>query len=75
MREISSGLLSQPDWESLYPFVYIDLSNHTLSEAYDNIPRSVNVSFTNASNANIDYWIFLNFQREFSIGIDGSIVI
>ena len=75
MREISSGLLSQPDWESLYPFVYIDLSNHTLSEAYDNIPRSVNVSFTNASNANIDYWIFLNYQREFSIGIDGSIVI
>ena len=75
MREISSGLLSQNDWETLYPFVYVDLANHTYSEANDNTPRSVNVSFTNASTVAIDYWIFLVYQRELSISANGSLVI
>ena len=72
---MSSGLLSQSDWENGYRIHYFDLSRK-VSQASDDISRSLQVVFTNASKVSMDYYYVIGYQREVQISTStGSLVI
>lgn len=62
---IKSGLISEADWSKAYRFVYVNLANKT--EAEDEVPRSVTVSFTNRCSKALDFYIFLFYEKEISV--------
>ena len=71
---LSSGLISQLDYESGYRFIVSDLSR-TPSEASDNISKSIQVIGTNSGAYPIDILWFLEFEREVEIDIaTGSLI-
>jgi hypothetical protein len=71
---MSSGLISQLEYESGYRFIVSDLSR-TPSEASDNVSKSVQVIGTNSGKHNIDIHWFLEFSREVEIDIaTGSLI-
>jgi hypothetical protein len=71
---MSSGLISQSDWENGYRFLLADLSRNS-SEATDNIMKSIQVIGTNAGDKAIDIHWFVFFEREITIDIaTGSLI-
>jgi hypothetical protein len=60
---MSSGLISQNDFENGYRFIVADLSR-TPSEATDNVSKSISVIGTNLGDKPISIYWFLVFQRE-----------
>jgi hypothetical protein len=71
---MSSGLISQLEYESGYRFIVSDISR-TPSEASDNISKSIQVIGTNSGNQTIDIFWFLEFSREVEIDIaTGSLI-
>jgi hypothetical protein len=71
---MSSGLISQNDWENGYRFLLADLSR-TPSEATDNTMKSIQVVGTNSGDKAIDIYWFVFFEREITIDIQtGSLV-
>jgi hypothetical protein len=60
---MSSGLISQLDYESGYRFLVSDLSRCP-SEASDNVSKSIQVIGTNSSKYPIDIFWYLIFERE-----------
>jgi len=72
---MSSGLLSQSDFENGYRIHYFDLSRK-VSQASDDISRSLQVVFTNASKVSMDYYYVIGYCREIQISTStGSLVI
>jgi len=63
---LSSGGISQKDWEQSYGYVFVDLSRR-LSSADDNVARSIQVSYTNNTNVVQDMYWFCCFEREITI--------
>ena len=71
---LSSGLLSQTDFENGYRFITVDLSRKP-SEAIDNISKSVQVIGTNAGLYPVDIFWFVFYEREIEIDIQtGSLI-
>ena len=71
---MSSGLISQSDFENGYRFITADLSRKA-SEAVDNIAKSVQVIGTNSSSLPIDIYWFVYYEREIEIDIQtGSLI-
>ena len=71
---LSSGLLSQTDFENGYRFITADLSRKP-SEAIDNISKSVQVIGTNAGLYAVDIFWFVFYEREIEIDIQtGSLI-
>ena len=71
---LSSGLLSQTDFENGYRFITADLSRKP-SEAIDNISKSVQVIGTNAGLYPVDIFWFVFYEREIEIDIQtGSLI-
>ena len=72
---MSSGLLSQTDYENGYGYMYVDLSRKT-GPASDDISRSIQVQLTNTSNCYVDIVWFVIYEREITISTStGSLVI
>ena len=72
---MSSGLLSQTDYEHGYGYIYTDLSRRT-GQASDDISRSIQVQLTNTSNCYVDYVWFIIYEREIEISTSsGALVI
>lgn len=72
---LSSGLLSQQEWENGYRFCYIDLSRR-VSQANDDISRSIQVSFTNSATYAMDYYYIIAYQKQISISTStGALII
>lgn len=72
---LSSGLLSQQDWENGYRFIYVDLSRR-VSQANDDISRSIQVQFQNSATYAIDYFYVIGYQKQLSISTStGSLII
>ena len=72
---LSSGLLSQNDWENGYRYVYVDLSKR-MSQANDDISRSIQVSFTNASAYTCDYYFIIGYEKSIVISTStGALII
>jgi hypothetical protein len=63
---LSSGIISQQEYEAGYGFIYCDLSRK-ISQSADDISRSVQLVFTNASNLMTDYYCILGYEREIVI--------
>jgi hypothetical protein len=63
---MSSGLLSQTDFEHGYRFLLADISR-TSSEATFNIAKSVQVTGTNAGDKALVVYLFIFFEREVTI--------
>jgi hypothetical protein len=63
---LSSGIISQQEYEAGYGFIYCDLSRK-ISQSADDISRSVQLVFTNASNLCTDYYCILGYEREIVI--------
>jgi hypothetical protein len=71
---MSSGLISQLEYEAGYRFIVSDLSR-TPSEASDNVSKSVQVIGTNSGKRPVDIFWFLEFSREVEIDIGtGSLI-
>jgi len=72
---LSSGLISQSDFESAYPFVYVDLSRRA-SQANDDISRSIQIVGQNLASCAVDYYCFVGYERQITISTGtGSLVI
>jgi hypothetical protein len=72
---LSSGLLSQNDWENGYRYVYVDLSKR-MSQANDDVSRSIQVSFTNASAYTCDYYFIIGYEKSITISTStGALII
>ena len=72
---LSSGLLSQNDWENGYRFCYVDLSRR-ISQPNDDISRSIQVLFTNSANYACDYYVIVGFEKSVTISTStGSLII
>ena len=72
---LTSGLLSQNDWENGYRFCYIDLSKR-MSQANDDISRSIQVSFTNAASYTMDYFYIIGYEKQLQISTStGALII
>ena len=72
---MSSGLLSQTDYENGYGYLYVDLSRKT-GQASDDISRSIQLQLTNTSSCYVDYYSFIIYEREITISTStGSLVI
>jgi hypothetical protein len=71
---MSSGLISQTDFEHGYRFLLADLSR-TPSEATDNVMKSIQVVGTNSGSQAIDIYWFVFFERQVTIDIQtGSLI-
>jgi hypothetical protein len=71
---MSSGLISQLEYEAGYRFIVSDISRSP-SEASDNVSKSVQVIGTNSGKYPIDIFWFLEFSREVEIDIaTGSLI-
>ena len=72
---MSSGLLSQTDYENGYGYMYVDLSRKT-GQASDDISRSIQLQLTNTSKCYVDYISFIIYEREITISTStGALVI
>jgi hypothetical protein len=71
---MSSGLISQLEYEAGYRFIVSDLSR-TPSEASDNISKSIQIIGTNSGKYPIDLLCFVEFERQIEIDIQtGSLI-
>jgi len=72
---LSSGLLSQQDYENGYGFIYVDLSRKQ-SQASDDVARSIQVVGTNSSLVAMDLYCIIGYEREITISTaTGSLII
>jgi hypothetical protein len=72
---LSSGLLSQNDWENGYRFCYVDLSRR-ISQPNDDISRSIQVIFTNSATYACDYYFIIGFENQLTLSTStGSLII
>jgi hypothetical protein len=72
---LSSGLLSQNDWENGYRFCYVDLSRR-ISQPNDDISRSLQVLFTNSAAFAMDYYFIIGYEKAITISTStGSLII
>ena len=72
---LTSGLLSQNDWENGYRYIYIDLSRR-VSQANDDISRSIQVIFTNSATYAMDYYYVIGYEKQLQISTStGSLII
>ncbi len=65
LNDQSSGLLTQQLWEQNHRYYYTDLSRRTPSE--DGASRSVQVSFTNATNKNMKVVAIVFYEKKWTI--------
>ena len=71
---MSSGLLSQTDFENGYRFITADLSRKP-SEAVDNIAKSIQCIGTNSGLFPIDIFWFVFYEREIEVDIQTGTLI
>jgi len=72
---LSSGILSQQDYESGYRFVYVDLSRKS-SISQDDVSRSIQIIGTNSAQYPMDIYAIIGYEREFTVSTGtGSLVI
>jgi len=72
---VNSGLLSKSDYESGYHYIYVDLSRK-ISDADDNVGRSIQVIGTNNANKTMQYIWIVGYQREIEINVaTGNLII
>lgn len=64
---ITSALINQLDWETLYSYYYVNCSRMLPVE--ESVPKSVSIIGTNLSAKAIDLYVFIEYQVEVSIDV------
>ena len=64
---VSSSLINQLDWETLYSYYYVNCSRMLPVE--ESVPKSVSIIGTNLSARAIDLYVFIEYQVEISIDV------
>jgi hypothetical protein len=64
---VSSSLINQLDWETLYSYYYVNCSRMLPVE--ESVPKSVSIIGTNLSAKAIDLYVFVEYQVEISIDV------
>ena len=70
---LSSGLLSQHDWERGYRYIVVDLSRGFRAD--DFIPKSVLINGQNYSTKTIDLYCFIEFERRLNISVSSGAIV
>jgi hypothetical protein len=63
---LSTGIISEREWDTGYGYVVIDLSRYE-TDAADNVSKPLEVRATNNSSCTVDLNFFLMTEAEFSI--------
>ena len=72
---LSSGLLTQNDWENSYRYCYVDLSRR-ISQSNDDTSRSIQVQFTNSAAYMCDYYFIIGYEKSVTISTStGALII
>jgi hypothetical protein len=64
---ITSSLINQLDWETLYSYYYVNCSRMLPVE--ESVPKSVSLIGTNLSALAIDLYVFIEYQVEVSVDV------
>jgi hypothetical protein len=71
---LSSGLISQNDFENGYRFLVSDISRSP-SEATDNVAKSIQIIGTNSGDKAIDIYVAVFYEREIEVDLaTGSLI-
>jgi len=72
---LTSGLLTQNDYENGYRFIYVDLSRR-ISQANDDTSRSIQVQFKNSAAYMCDYQMIIAYEKEIVLSTStGALII
>jgi hypothetical protein len=72
---LSSGLLSQNDWENGFRYGFVDLSRR-MSQSNDDISRSLQLNFVNSASYMMDYHIIVCYEKQIQISTStGALII
>ena len=66
VRGFGGGLIDQHAWETNHGYVYVSLDRWE-SKSADNVPKTIGIKFTNASNITCDYHCFLIYEDEINL--------
>ena len=66
IRGFGGGLLDQHAWETNHGYIYVSLDRWE-SKSADNVPKTIGIKFTNASNITCDYHCFLIYEDEINL--------
>jgi hypothetical protein len=64
---ITSGLINQLDWETLYSYYYVNCARMLPVE--EAVPKSVQIIGQNLSAKDIDLYVFIEYQVEVSVDV------
>ena len=68
---VSCGLLNQSYWE-MFRYYYVNIERSALTDK--NVPRNINISFTNSSQVGVDTLVFIFYSDEFVIDVETGVV-
>ena len=68
---VTTGLISQPYWE-MFRYYYVNVERSAITDK--NVPRNINISFTNNTQVAIDTLVFIFYSDEFVIDTETGII-
>ena len=68
---ITTGLFNQSWWE-MFRYYFVNIERSAITDK--NVPRNINISFTNNTQVPIDILIFIFYSDEFLIDIETGII-
>lgn len=71
---MSAGLISEADFNSCYGYITVNLQRH--AQENDNANTSLSVSWTNMSKLTMNYYAFIEYEKEINVDIlKGQLVV
>ncbi len=68
---ITTGLFNQSWWE-MFRYYFVNFERSAITDK--NVPRNINISFTNNTQLPIDTLIFIFYRDEFVIDVETGII-
>ena len=68
---ITTGLFNQSWWE-MFRYYFVNIERSAITDK--NVPRNINISFTNNTQVPIDTLIFIFYSDEFTIDVETGII-
>ena len=68
---VTTGLISQPYWE-MFRYYYVNIERSAITDK--NVPRNINISFTNNTQVAIDTLVFIFYSDELILDCETGII-
>jgi len=68
---VSCGLINQQYWE-MFRYYYVNIERSNITDK--NVPRNINISFSNSSQVGVDVLVFIFYSDEFVIDVETGVV-